>query len=304
MAEKLGIKMSYYLCIDIGGTSIKYGILDEKYNICTKNKIATPPCREEFLKCMGDIFTVLSGKYVLCGIAVSIPGRIAPDNRVQSGGCIGYLKDFDLAGYMHKLGNVPVSIENDAICAAMAELERGSLKGCNDAIAVIFGSGIGGAIISDGRIRRGAHNASAEFSFIIMGAGFYNDETLWSADNGDFHLRSLVSEMKQIPLESLDGIKIFDLANNGDAEVNIIIKNYTKIIARNLFNLQAVLDVEKIVIGGGISGQPLFINGIKEGINEYASMLNSPVVLPEIAGCRYAGEANLIGALVNHLQSG
>lgn len=292
------------MSIDIGGTSIKYAVIDEKYKICTKDSVNTPPCREEFLQCMEKVYTELLKTYTISGITFSVPGRVdVSANRIQSAGCVQYLKDFALADYMREFTGVEVRIENDAVCAAMAELECGSLKGCKDALVIVFGTGIGAALIIDGKIRRGVHNACAELSFIIMGAGFYNEETLWSADNGDYYLRQLVSEIKHIPVEQVDGRKIFEMAEGGDEEVNIIIQNYTRLIARNIFNLQAVLDVEKIAIGGGISAQPLFVKGIREGIADYFSMVDSPVVMPDIAGCDFAGDANLVGALVNLLKN-
>lgn len=294
--------MSFYLTVDVGGTSIKYAIVDEKYNICKKDKTTTPPCIEDFLQCMENVYTEVSKKYKIDGISFSVPGTVeASAGRIKSGGCVQYLKDFALVDYMHNLSSTKVCIENDAVCAAMAELECGSLNGCNDALVIVFGTGIGAAVIMNGKIRRGVHDACGELSFIIMGAGFYNEETLWSADNGDYYLRQLVSEMKHIPIEQLDGRKIFEMAENGDTEVDIIIKNYTRLISRNVFNLQAVLDVEKVAVGGGISAQPLFINGIKEGLDSYYSMVDSPIVLPEVVSCRYTGDANLIGAAVNLL---
>lgn len=295
--------MKNYLCIDIGGSFIKYAVTNEQYNINYLEKINTPSNINEFVESLKNIYLKCNRKYQLSGIAFSIPGRInCENNSIISAGCVTYLKDFDLHGYMSDMAKVSVSMENDAVCAALAELECGALRGCQDALAVIFGTGIGGAIIRDGKIYKGTHNAAAELSFIIMGAGFYNEETLWSADIGDYNLRNLVSGIKNIPFENLDGVKIFDMAENNDEEVNIIISNYTRLIARNLFNLQAVLDVEKIAIGGGISARKLFVDGIKDGIESYASMIESPVVMPEIVRCAYAGEANLIGALVHHLQ--
>ena len=109
---------------------------------------------------------------------------------------------------------------------------------------------------------------------------------------------STVSNVKNIPLDNLDGRVIFKMANAGDREVNIVIDNYTGLIARNLFNLQAILDVQKIAVGGGISSEPLFINGIKKNLKMYGEMADSSIPLPEIVKCKFGRDANMIGALV------
>lgn len=304
--------MSKYLCIDIGGTAIKYGVLNDKYSVLSKGEINTPQYESEFLTCIEGIYNEQRNKNIeLNGIAISTTGKVN-DNIIITGGNVPYIASNSIGStdtidshyWISKLrqySSLPVTVENDGICAALAELHSGVLKNCKDAITVVFGTGIAGGIILDGKVRRGFNNACGEFSFIIMGAGFYNDETLWSADIGDFHLRKLVSEIKNIQIEKLDGRKIFEMANSGDREVKIVIENYTRLIARNLFNLQAVLDVEKIAIGGGISSQKLFIDGIISGIQNYASMIDSPVEIPKIVRCKYTSDANLVGALVKHL---
>lgn len=289
--------MKKYLCFDIGGTSIKYAVLNENYEFYSKGKVNTPLYLPEFLAAAEDIYTKEKNKHEeISAIAVSVPGKVKYGH-ILEGGCVSYLKDFDLKKHFYDYCGLEVTIENDGICAALAELESGVLKNCKDAVLAVFGTGIAGAVIMDGKVRRGINNSCGEFSYIIMGAGFENEETLWSSDNGDYNLRYLVSEIKKLPMESLDGEKIFEMANKGDESVNIVIENYTRLIARNLYNLQAVLDVEKIALGGGISSQKLFIDGIKNAITEYSDMLGPAVAIPQIEACKYKGEANIVGAL-------
>lgn len=297
--------MKQYLCMDIGGTAIKYGMLDENGNILSRNEIATPTDKDSFWDSLYGIVELQKKNCEqedgqLAGIAVSLPGKV-DSNRgyVYTGGCLEYLCETEFAKILQEETGIPVTVENDGVCAALAEMKFGSLQGCKDAIIVVFGTGIGGAIIENGVVRKGHNNSAAEFSFLIMGAGFYQEETLWASDNGDYHLRSLVSEYKKIPIEQLDGKKIFEMAGTGDEIVLEVLRCYTKIIARNLYNLQAILDVEKIAVGGGISEQPIFIELIKENLEEYQKCVNSPIVLPKIVKCRFGKDANLVGALVH-----
>ena len=220
-----------YLCIDIGGTAIKYGIFTDETECLMKNQITTPPYMQEFTACMEDICSTAQKKYdKLCGVSVSVPGRVDKDGTLMSGGNLIFLKDYNFTQFIQKITGLPTKVENDGICAAIAEHKAGALKGCHNAMAVIFGTGIAGGIIINDKIFRGSSGSAAELSFIVMGAGFFNEETLWAADNGDYMLRQLVGEVKHIPSAELDGRRIFEMADSGDEEVKIVIDNYTKII--------------------------------------------------------------------------
>lgn len=292
-----------YLCIDIGGTAIKYGIFTDETECLMKNQITTPPYMQEFTACMEDICSTAQKKYdKLCGVSVSVPGRVDKDGTLRSSGNLVFLKDYNLTQFIQKITGLPTKVENDGICAAIAEHKDGALKGCHNAIAVIFGTGIAGGIIINDKIFRGSSGSAAEFSFIVMGAGFFNEETLWAADNGDYMLRQLVGEVKHIPSAELDGRRIFEMADSGDEEVKIVIDNYTKIIARNLFNLQAVLDVEKIAVGGGIANSDFFAGSIHKNFDEYFRLTKAPFNKPQIVKCRFTENANMVGALVNFLK--
>lgn len=294
-----------YICIDIGGTSIKYCIADEAANMSKTNRIKTPESIDGFWDWIEKIIEWGKSETQerISGIAISLPGRVdAQKGYVYTGGCLTYLHDFAFVELLEQKFKLPATIENDGVCAAAAELYGGALKGCREAAAIVFGTGIGGALIIDGKIRKGVHFNTAEFSSIIMGAGFYLEETLWAADNGDYHLRQLAAEVKRLPVEQLDGRKIFDLAESGDQAILEMLRCYTKIIARNIYNIQAILDLEKIVIGGGISVRPLFINMIIENLNDYASCVDAPVIMPAIAPCFFGQDANLVGALRLHLK--
>lgn len=297
--------MENYLCIDIGGTFVKYCLADESAVLSERMERQTPNSLKEFWVCMQSIEAQRAsfGKGgQLLGVAVSLPGKIdSQRGYVCTGGCLPYLNECFLARDMERIFHAPVTIENDGVCAATAELYGGSLKGCQEAAVLLFGTGIGGALITGGQVRKGAHGNTAEFSFIIMGAGFYQEETLWAADNGDFHLRQLISKIKGVSAETLDGKKIFDMAESGDREVLKALRYYTKIIARNIYNLQAIFDLEKVAIGGGVSARPLFIKYIKENYNAYMSCVSAPIEEPEIVPCQFGQEANLAGALYLHL---
>ena len=147
--------MSYFLSLDVGGTAIKYGILTDNYKVIDKSEIKTSEYLQHFLADIEEIYNNVKNNYNISGVAVSVPGRVGLEGKMISGGCLGYLKDFNLKQWFEKLSGLPVEVENDGICAAMAEHRAGALSECSDGIVTIFGTGIAGGIIIDNKVRRG-----------------------------------------------------------------------------------------------------------------------------------------------------
>lgn len=150
--------------IDIGGTETKYAQLDG-LKLNDKGKYPTP---------YGDADSLLIFLQQLCqrhgtgcvGIAISMPGLI--DSSLgyvhNAGGMLRKIQDVSLAQQLASRTGVPVSVENDAKCAAMAELCAGSLQSCRTAAVIILGTGVGDALIQDGKLYRGAHLSAGKFS--------------------------------------------------------------------------------------------------------------------------------------------
>jgi predicted NBD/HSP70 family sugar kinase len=284
-------------CIDVGGTEIKYARADG-ITLSAKDKCPTPyGNNEHFLHTLADLFREHGTG---CGgIAISMPGLI--DSRkgyvINAGGMLKEVRELPLARQLEACTGVPVSVENDAKSAALAELHAGELKGCETGAVLILGTGIGGALIQNGKLYRGAHLFAGEFSYVHINQDrFEHSDSVLAVRCGGRELRRKAAKKLKKSENEVTGYTIFDLAEQGDPGMLEIIRNYAGDLARFIYNLQCIFDPEKIVIGGGISARELLIRTIRE---ETDAIYDKDIFgLPRavVAGSRFHNDANLIGA--------
>lgn len=285
------------LTIDIGGTFIKYALINEVMDISNNGKVPTPvTSREDLIETIGKIYDEYKD---VDGIAISMPGIIDSENGYCAmGGALKYNDDFYLRHTLYKRCPVPIHIENDAKCAAMAEAAVGSLKDVKDGFVLIFGTMIGGAMIKDHKLHKGKHFSAGEVSYITTSHnGLPTFENVWGNRCGTPYLCRLYADKKNIDVHDVDGIKVFHDINKGDEEVIQCLQQFTKEIAVQLFNIQTILDPEKIAIGGGISVQPVFLEYIKNNLKEMYASCPYDVPQAQVVTCKFFNDANLYGAL-------
>lgn len=285
------------LTLDIGGSSIKYSLIDDKYKISNKGKVLTPrDSKEELYESIKSIWEQHSKEAE--GIAISMPGVIDSNKGIAySGGVLDYIKNCEIAKEISELLNTKVLIANDAKCAGTAELGSGSLQDVDDGIVLVFGTGIGGCIIKDKKIFEGKHFSAGEVSNMILGVVGVKkpEEKVWAMRNGIAGLASTVK--KHYGEHNLTGIDIFNLAKSGDEKIMIALEEFADGIAEGIFTLQAAFDVEKVAIGGGISEQPILIDLINKCYDKIQdSITNCKIYRPQIVACKFYNDANLIGA--------
>lgn len=294
-----------YLAIDVGGTFTKYAVLNEKGDIGSKDKKPTKTeTLEIFLNSLVAIYESLKEKEEIAGIALSMPGIIDGDTgHMYTGGNIRCITNINIVELLKERCEIPVTVENDAKSAALAELWNGSLKNCKNAIVMVCGTGIGGAIIHNGNILRGKHFMAGEFSYTMTeGKADYHLDNTFAANAGINALICYVSEETGISSELLNGEKIFEMANSGEEKALLGLKRFIHQIAVQVNNYQYILDPEKIAIGGGISVQPLFIEMMQEELKKINEAYPWDLPVPEVTTCKYFNDANLIGAVYAHLK--
>ena len=298
--------MKRYLAFDIGGTFVKYGILDSEGEILSRGKVPTE--REDlaaFMGCLSDIASKARAAEEISGIAVSMAGVLdVKRGFAYNGGAVTAIRDYPFAGELSRhCGHLPVSIENDAKAALLAEYWKGNLQGVANAVAFIIGTGIGGAVLANGQLLRGAHFFAGEFSYLLR-ENEGGERLLGDWETGLGMPAFLTSASRRLGIEEpLNGEAFFEHVANGDSEARACLDQYARSLAVWLANVCAVADPERIVIGGGVSVQPALIEAIRTA---YASLSkeigfgNIPV--PDILPCKYFNDANLIGALYAHLE--
>lgn len=293
-------------CVDVGGTETKYARVTRfpEPKLEAKGKTPTPYSDAyTFLDFLQDLWRKHGNGCE--GMALSMPGVIDADTGYvkNAGGVLRSIREIHLAQLLQKRIGVPVSIENDAKSAARAELEAGVLQGCQTAAAIILGTGIGGALIQNGEICRGAHGFAGEFSYLRVNQDQFNlKESVLAVRCGGKALRQAAAQKLGMQESQVDGYEIFDRAESNDADMRRVITDYARQIARFLYNLQCFYDPEKISVGGGISVRPLLIQTIQQEVE--AIYQDDPFDLPHplvVAG-KYHNDANLVGACCHFLQ--
>ena len=170
------------LCFDVGGTNTKYAVLDEELNLTHKGRFPTIySSLDDFIRGIEKIYEEVAEE--VSGFAMSMPGVIDPvTGYVKFGGSlVSIIRDINLKDMLKERLGCPVSIANDAKCAAMAEIGYGSLKDSRNAIVITLGTGIGGCLVYNREVVYGSHLYSGEFSFIRPGRNWLDDlSTLFS----------------------------------------------------------------------------------------------------------------------------
>lgn len=304
--------MKKYLVLDAGGTFTKYALMDENAEILEKDKVVTPDYRTHTKE---DYYQVLDGvvekyKDQVEGIAISMPGMLDNKNgHCVTAGYLAYLAGSTVGDELSERYGLPVSVENDGKCAALAEYWRGSLKGCDNGAVVVLGSGVAGGIILNGKIYRGRHFTAGEYSYVCTDVE--NPEEMssyWGLSSGAEGLAKTVAKYTGEDWQSYNGVKIFERANAGDNLVQEGLKEFTHQLAVQIYNLNIYLDLDLIAIGGGISQQPLLHEYLQKSLDEYLQKIPlrkiTPYVpQPKLTHCKFYNDANLIGALYHFINS-
>lgn len=325
--------MKNYLVIDFGGTLAKYSVMDENGLTLLKREESAPlSSKESFLHFLEGLYRQYAEEYALSGMAISMPGVIDEQRAyVHTAGAYLPLYDMDLGAELKARIPVPVSIENDGKCGALAEVWKGNLTENADGIVIILGTGVAGGIIKDRKLHKGKSLSAGEFSYVFLGedTGF-TSAAVWrcsmsfllfetAKDLGidvrklaNYPLVSQVADCSQtlsafndLPeyRNGLDGFQFFELLEQGNEIVQARYENFTESLAKLCWNLQAIYGPEKILFGGGVTRQSRLIPDIKAQYDKiaakYAMLMQFPCVIDR---CHFGNEANQYGALYHHLQ--
>ncbi|WP_455677953.1 ROK family protein [Sharpea azabuensis] len=285
--------MKNYLCIDIGGTYTKYAILDENCQFIEKGK---QPTRQESEETFVEMLCDIAKKYEdVSGLAICSAGVIDSEKGLMhNGGSLSVIHDLDIVARLEEHLHKPVTIINDARSALLAEVWQGALSGCRSGVAVIIGTAVGGAIVYNHVLLQGSTNMAGELSYVI------GENRRPMAEIGG--VGHLIEEASQLTGQNLtSGEEVFHLARAHNQEAIAAINHYAYQLALLINNLHFIVNPEKIVIGGGISEEPIFMEAIGNALKEVNAIYPFEVGMPVVEACHYHNDANLIGALYYHL---
>ena len=290
-----------YICIDIGGTAIKYGVADASGALHTRGSVPTEAKEYGGTGIVQKVFAIVreaQQTHGVKGIAISTAGMVDPQ-----AGCIVYALEDAIPDYtgtdwkalMHDAFGLPASVENDVNCAALGELWQGAGRGCSSLFAMTVGTSIGGALIVDGRIVHGASGSAGEIAYMRVPGGRLHERC--SATR----LVASVCRTKGLPAGSIDGHAVFDLLRKGDPAAVEEVTALVNALADAITNVVSVVSPECIVLGGGIMAQE---EALRPPLEEALRDRLPPLICAatKITFAATQNDAGMLGALRHFLQ--
>lgn len=285
-----------YLVIDIGGTYTKYGYYHKDGNYSDKGQFETIKTN------IDDFYNKIISlvHYRILGIAISMPGMIDETGMIHAVTLFPFLKGHNIKKELEQKTQLPVSVENDAKCAALGEMWKGNLNHIHNGLFLVLGTGIGGSLIIDGKLVKGPRHKAGEIGGILMPLdNEYLQMTNFGVNNSAKNLFEMISQKVNC---KNDGYTVFEIINNNE-EAKQIFKLFCRQIAFMIYNLDYILDLDVCVIGGGISEQKILISTIIEEFKILREKYEEDDHQPIITNCLHYNEANLLGALYHHIHS-
>lgn len=293
--------MKNFVCIDIGGTSIKYGVISESGEIKIKSSMDTEAKEKGGSGILEKVKYIIRGylkDYKIEGICISTAGMVNPQE-----GKITFALPHLIPGYtgmelkkeIESEFNIRCEVENDVNCAGLGEMWLGSGKKASSAICMTIGTGIGGCVIIDKKLLHGFSNSAGEIGYMNIDGQSFQDIASTSA------LVKNVAKIKNIDEKSIDGKKIFELAKANDSDCLNEIDNMVKALAIGIANICYVVNPQVVILGGGIMAQEEFLRPRIE--NELKNTLIESVYKNTILEfANRQNDAGMLGALYNYLQ--
>lgn len=299
-----GNLMEAYMVIDIGGTYIKYAVMDETAKKRRSGKLATPKDGlDSFLLTVQKVVEENAADFNLQGLAISSPGAVdVKTGFIGGASAIPYIHGVNMTDLIKERTGLETTIENDANCAALAEGWLGAAKEVDYYICIVIGTGIGGSIVLNKSILRGASLHGGEFGCMIMGTSFSEPlQATWSLNASTNALVQAVNNRQPLRKEALGGEDVFKMAEEGDPIAQQALSDFYKRLAIGIYNLQYAIDPAKILIGGGISSRKDVIAGINHELQKLRNDVSTLEI--EVEACQFGNDANLVGALFHFLNS-
>ncbi len=308
--------------VDIGGTSVKFGLFDGQGRLLDKWEIPTDKT-DGGAHVLPDVAKGIRGKMNdrgiapenVAGVGVGVPGAVAEDGMMPGGAVnIGW-GSFNLVEELRNCLKLPVKAANDANAAAYGEMWQGGGRGCSNLVAVTLGTGVGGGIIVNGRLLTGATGAGGEIGHIHVedqetkpcNCGNRGCLEQYASATGIVRLaeRRLTRDGKESLLRSrrVTAKAVFDALKEGDAVAGEIALEFGEYLGKGLAIVAGVVNPELFVIGGGVSkaGDILF-RYIEPPFRKYAF---APCRGTGFALAKLGNDAGIYGAagLILHMGS-
>lgn len=293
--------MEKYITIDIGGTEIKYGILNEKEEFLCRYKTKTEAAKggkailQKVIRIVEELYEknnhVDGDSVEIKGICISTAGMVDTNTgRIfYAAPLIPEYVGINYKESLEEMFGIPCEVENDVNCAGLAENMSGASKDSKISLMLTIGTGIGGCITMDGKVFHGYSGSACEVGYMHMAGGDF--QTLGAASI----LTRKVSEWKNEPQEEWNGYHIFEEAKKGDILCNKAIDEMAEVLGQGIANICYVLNPEVVVLGGGIMAQEDFLREkIEASMKKY--LVSGIFDHTKLAFAKHRNDAGMLGA--------
>ena len=309
--------MTYAIGIDLGGTAIKYALVNANGALIEEGQVATPAKEgaeaiiSTLKKIVGGLQIVAANRGVTpTSIGIGTPGIVDEQTGTVLGGAenLAGWENIPLAEILNTFSGLPVSVNNDANVMGLAEAAFGAAKGCTDVIFLTIGTGIGGAIIINGKLFGGYKNRGTELGHIPFIA---NGEPCACGAVGCLeHYASAAAMVRrykekaaqqglQLPAE-VDGRYITQLYHQGDITAQEAIHENCRYLGQAIAGFINIFSPQKVVIGGGLADAgDFYIERIRQETARF--VLSDCAINTTIERASLGNRAGCLGATVlNH----
>lgn len=303
---------SFAIGIDIGGTSLKCGVVNELGEIVFSYLVPLKEAKTE-----KEITSLIVIAIIQCtnqlnepivGVGIGFPGVIDNDIIIGGGDNLPNFEQLELGKTLKKLTGYNIVIDNDANLMGLGELIYGAAKDCSDAVFLTVGTGIGGAIMINNKLHGGYNNRGAELGHIVIQQ---NGLTCSCGGRGCLEAYASVTALVDYyqslnkssleALEEIDGRYIIEKYLSGEVYAIKAMERHFDYLAAGIASFVNVFSPQKVVIGGGISESGQFY--IDELIRR-TQALAIPVALANstIVAANLGNKAGLLGCCANVFQ--
>lgn len=291
--------MKKLVTIDIGGTFIKYGVIDKEEHFSEASKIPTEASLggPHILKRVLEIVAQLKKNHDVFGVAISSAGMIDPV-KGEVFYAVPLIPNYIGTNFKKAIWEnfqLPCEVENDVNCAGLAESISGSGKDSHSSLCLTIGTSIGGCFIHEGKVFHGYSNSACEVGYMHQDGSDY--QTLGATST----LVKRVALRKKEAENLWDGERIFELAKKGDLICQEEIQAMCEAIAKGLSNICYVLNPQRVILGGGVMGQWAYLYPmLKSSLQKY--LVSSVFEKMTLTSAMHQNNAGMLGAYYHFIQ--
>ena len=283
--------MACYIAFDLGGSSVKTGVVTDSAKLLARGKYPVPVSFDALLDFIEQLTEKARKEYGVRGAAISSAGCIDPEEGVVRGliaPSLQYLIGRSFYDLRPRLA-VPVRAEKDGVAAACGEYWAGGAKGCENFLTLVLGTGLGGAVFIGGKPYRGAHFFAGDMGYVAPAPGMPGYSFLVAPV--PYEARYLRKTGRRLSCSGLYE------ARETDPAAAELWDEFIRNTAGFCIQMQFTFDPQAIFIGGGISGWPPFIPLLREEIARQMEAGRLTFNRPDVRACTGGNDANLLGAV-------